>query len=763
MSKVQRKQGVGGLFRPVSWNKGRRFTSPGPEIQKLNENTGIQNYEGPLMRLQIEAYLDDNPEFAESYVLRKISRKTIEKWLKLHSVQEQENPLLIVQEPTTPGRKFSDEPSYSSQIRKRFSADNSPTIHRSISVTPNRKISASVFEASGLRSAILSTADDGSASFLSTNSAVDLSRQRSKSLILVGEQRSIKDVTNTIISELDLSVLCQKIAHHLLSISQGSECTIALPTDGLKRGYRIEAINIRQNGVGGVRQISALPLPDSRVEIDNSTVSLLTDGKLVYLPSSSNLFPKTSQVTLPGATVGICLIPLRDIQEELQGFAAVKGRDLLELQANTVLLDLARISGICLKNSTQYNAARLEVTRSQVFLDLARVIFDEQTSIEFTVLKILINFLSLIECERAQVLLSSAESPTQFHKVFDLEEADLNRPDFEELKSPFENRFPINSSISGLVAATGETVNIGDLSTDHRFDPRLNGDVDVEHRSLLCMPILDSDQKILGVISLINKKEGQFTWNDERFVEAFGIFCGIALRNVSQFEIVQSAEARCQVALEIMSYHADSDPKEAEELSKLPVPSVLSLQLQSLTFLDTELQERDTVRACLRMFYELDLVSRFGLDHNVLCRWLLTTKKNYRVEVLYHNWNHAFNVAQMMFSCLLNSGWWSGLGPISCLGLLIACLSHDLDHRGTNNSYQLSTDSPLARLYSTSTLERHHLNQTLVILNLQDNRILEPLNSSEYTAVLTIVEEAIIATDLALHFAHLSKLTALSR
>ena len=35
-----------------------------------------------------------------------------------------------------------------------------------------------------------------------------------------------------------------------------------------------------------------------------------------------------------------------------------------------------------------------------------------------------------------------------------------------------------------------------------------------------------------------------------------------------------------------------------------------------------------------RMFYELDLVSRFGLDHGVLCRWLLTTKKNYRVEVL---------------------------------------------------------------------------------------------------------------------------------
>jgi hypothetical protein len=93
-----------------------------------------------------------------------------------------------------------------------------------------------------------------------------------------------------------------------------------------------------------------------------------------------------------------------------------------------VLSDLARIAGICLRNATEHNAAKLEITRSQVghikmskpnhfaiwrqilifthaqvFLDLARVIFEQQTSVEFTVLKILVNFLLLIECKRAQV------------------------------------------------------------------------------------------------------------------------------------------------------------------------------------------------------------------------------------------------------------------------------------------------------------------------------------------------------------------------
>ena len=44
---------------------------------------------------------------------------------------------------------------------------------------------------------------------------------------------------------------------------------------------------------------------------------------------------------------------------------------------------------------------------AQVFLDLARVIFEQQTSVEFTVLKILVNFLLLIECKRAQVRLKA--------------------------------------------------------------------------------------------------------------------------------------------------------------------------------------------------------------------------------------------------------------------------------------------------------------------------------------------------------------------
>lgn len=92
-------------------------------------------------------------------------------------------------------------------------------------------------------------------------------------------------------------------------------------------------------------------------------------------------------------------------------------------------------------------------------------------------------------------------------------------------------------------------------------------------------------------------------------------------------------------------------------------------------------------------------------------------KKNYRKSVAYHNWRHAFNTAQSMFA-LLKSGRLqvgtdtekppvcqqeflavmlrlflsfvlrqNNLNDLEVLALMIATLSHDLDHRGVNNSY----------------------------------------------------------------------------
>ena len=45
---------------------------------------------------------------------------------------------------------------------------------------------------------------------------------------------------------------------------------------------------------------------------------------------------------------------------------------------------------------------------------------------------------------------------------------------------------------------------------------------------------------------------------------------------------------------------------------------------------------------------------------------------------------------------------------------------------------------------------------------MKENAILEGLSTYQYSQVLSVIEEAILATDLSLHFKHLNKLISLS-
>lgn len=98
------------------------------------------------------------------------------------------------------------------------------------------------------------------------------------------------------------------------------------------------------------------------------------------------------------------------------------------------------------------------------------------------------------------------------------------------------------------------------------------------------------------------------------------------------------------------------------------------------------------------------------------------------------------------------------------LSFLISCLCHDLDHRGTSNSYQTQSSSPLARLYSSegSVNERHHLSQAICILNDSGSKILDSLSTEEFMECIDYLRELILATDLANHFRILKDLKNLT-
>lgn len=157
----------------------------------------------------------------------------------------------------------------------------------------------------------------------------------------------------------------------------------------------------------------------------------------------------------------------------------------------------------------------------------------------------------------------------------------------------------------------------------------------------------------------------------------------------------------------------------------------------------------------LKMFMDCNFLAKFEIKREMLVRFILYVEKGYR-DTPYHNWQHAFSVAHFAYLSIKNfnlieRGYMS---DIEALALIVSCMCHDIDHRGTTNSFQLQSDSILAGLYSSegSVMERHHLSQTLCILNTKDCNFLESLDQHKYAKVLDMLRDNILATDLANHF-----------
>lgn len=79
------------------------------------------------------------------------------------------------------------------------------------------------------------------------------------------------------------------------------------------------------------------------------------------------------------------------------------------------------------------------------------------------------------------------------------------------------------------------------------------------------------------------------------------------------------------------------------------------------------------------------------------------------------------------------------------MALIVACLCHDLDHRGTNSSFLSKTGSPLSNLYHDPILENHHFNQTVALLQIEGINIFSHLTDEEYSQVPTVLSIVCIA------------------
>ncbi|KAG9416784.1 hypothetical protein AC1031_001168 [Aphanomyces cochlioides] len=117
----------------------------------------------------------------------------------------------------------------------------------------------------------------------------------------------------------------------------------------------------------------------------------------------------------------------------------------------------------------------------------------------------------------------------------------------------------------------------------------------------------------------------------------------------------------------------------------------------------------------------------------------------------YHNFKHAFNVMHTTYM-LIQSLKESPFSTLETTGLLLAALCHDIQHNGRTSGFHKSVNSPLAQEFSdhkASVLEAMHA--SVALQTMMNERIFDNLDETNSNTLKTLIEELILATDMAIH------------
>ena len=190
-------------------------------------------------------------------------------------------------------------------------------------------------------------------------------------------------------------------------------------------------------------------------------------------------------------------------------------QELIESMSDALSLaiDRNRISHYVAKRDRELD------TLKQIGSALASSTFDMGKVLEYTM-----DMISAAMSVEASSLLLMREDQLEFTVALNI--------DIEILK-----RFTIKlgQGVAGYVAARGEAVMVNDVSKSSLFYPDVDEVTGFNTRAVLCVPLI-SQGKVIGVIEVLNKMNGDFDSSDKQLLQSIASSVSVAIENANLYE-----------------------------------------------------------------------------------------------------------------------------------------------------------------------------------------------------------------------------------
>ncbi|XP_063301627.1 high affinity cGMP-specific 3',5'-cyclic phosphodiesterase 9A-like isoform X4 [Pelobates fuscus] len=204
-----------------------------------------------------------------------------------------------------------------------------------------------------------------------------------------------------------------------------------------------------------------------------------------------------------------------------------------------------------------------------------------------------------------------------------------------------------------------------------------------------------------------------------------------------------NTDSPCHLSLQTINKSAKVNVTEDMRL-----PESIRKALRTRTLNVWEIKPDQMLTYLEHMFYELDLVTQFKMEPEILKYFLRCVQNNYR-DNPFHNFRHGFCVTQMMYCVIWACELQGCLTAADTVSLMVASLCHDLDHPGLNNAYQVNACTELAsRFQNKSPLENHHWAVTSQILSQPQSNILLHADTEDVQQILKLKKSLIKFCDI---------------
>lgn len=218
-----------------------------------------------------------------------------------------------------------------------------------------------------------------------------------------------------------------------------------------------------------------------------------------------------------------------------------------------------------------------------------------------------------------------------------------------------------SEGIAGWVCLNGKPLVIEDVRRDTRFSSRVDRLLGFETRSVVCVPLVDGKNRIVGVIELINKltselvtsdSDGVFTEVDMAILSSIGVFTGIAIENAFLHQkIVELAMVDSLTGINNRHYFNERFEHEVERIYRYGnTICVLMMDVDELKAINDQHGHlagdkvlcaiADILKSSVR---KTDIVARFGGDEFIVLMPMANESDgrelSERIHLLVNEWN----------------------------------------------------------------------------------------------------------------------------